>query len=331
MEDKDLLQRVLRVTHEPCRSFSDNDVHQRLVGNPLAYYQYVRKALVDIANNAATLELPPKQLFVDPGGSGDFRVMPCVFRRRKEVIKTVKLVGTNLVQQRIPDQITVGKACLLDPQENFVSHWFDACLLSSARTGLCATLAIELLAGDRLSDPVAVVGAGRVGFYAAFFCASVLEAKEVTIRDINRDQAHLACQLLAELAPRTKFRIADDNDVRNADVVVLATSSKKPVFNIANSAAGLVVSVGADTDDQSEIFDEGITDCSLYVDTKDSSRYGDLNRWLEKGLIQVNDLTDLFALSGPEHVRRGNEKRVFISTGSALFDNLTIGYLTLDA
>jgi len=97
-------------------------------------------------------------LFSDPGDAGDFRVMPCVVRRGGRVRKTIKVVGTNLAQQVVPGQITVGKALALHPVENFVTDLFEACLLSSARTGACAALALDLLAGDCVASPSWVRG-----------------------------------------------------------------------------------------------------------------------------------------------------------------------------
>jgi len=323
-----MLQRVLRISPEPCTQFNDVDVHRLLTRDPAAYFNYVRDALGDIAHARAELELPAKQLFQDPGRSGDFRVMPCVFRRDGEVIKTVKLVGTNLVQEQVPDQITVGKACLLHPQENFVSHLFDACVLSSARTGLCAAQAVDLLARD--TRRIVIVGAGRVGYYAAYYCASVLGAEQVTIMDVDQLQAQAACQLLTREVKGTEFSSVPLVEGDAADVAILATSSKTPVYHPDSLPAALVVSLGADADDQRELHTDCVNRSALFVDTLDSARYGDLRAWLEQGLIERGDLTDLFTVLKAPQALDQDGQRVFVSTGSALFDNLTIAYLVSD-
>lgn len=103
--------------------------------------------------------------------------MPCEVRSGVQITKTVKLIGTNTVQRVVPDQITVGRLLVLDPAENFVFAVMEACLLSSDRTGACAALAIDALA--RARDRLAVIGSGRVGFYAALYAIAAAGAKHV--------------------------------------------------------------------------------------------------------------------------------------------------------
>jgi ornithine cyclodeaminase/alanine dehydrogenase-like protein (mu-crystallin family) len=164
-------QRVLRTAAEPCAVITDQHAHRALTADPQGYFRHMLDSLQAIANGSITVDMPPKQLFADPGAASDFRAMPCVVRGASGTVKTVKLVGTNVRQQTVPDQITVGKALVIDSLENYITHIVDACLLSSARTGLCATLAIHLLASPR--ESLTVIGSGRVGYYTAFYAAAV--------------------------------------------------------------------------------------------------------------------------------------------------------------
>ena len=148
-DEHDLLWNVLRIHPEPCVYVDDKSVHAILAADPPDYIAWVERGLMDIAAGRRSLELPSKQVFPDGDRRGDFRVMPCVVRDERSAMKTVKLVGTNIDQRKVPDQITVGKAFCLDPDENFVSHIIDACLLSSARTGVCAAIAVKQLAAER--------------------------------------------------------------------------------------------------------------------------------------------------------------------------------------
>jgi len=63
------------------------------------------------------------------------------------------------------------------------------------------------------------------------------------------------------------------------------------------------------------------------VDTLDSLRYGDLRQWKIDNLISDDQLTDLIALLKNGIPASQNKPRIFISTGTAPFDNITIGYL----
>ena len=322
-----LREDVLRVGHEPCGYFDERTVHGLLTGRPMEYYGFVLNSIRDIALGRVSLELPPKQVFADPGSSSDFRVMPCVLRGPSGARKTVKLVGTNTRQKTVADQITVGKAFAIDPEENFVSHIFEACLLSSARTGICSAIAIGLLSKRR--SRVVVIGAGRVGYYAAFYAAALGGVDEVLVADIDRARAGRTVELLARDVPGVSFSEESVSSLGPADVVILATTSASPVCSPPGHGADLVVSLGADTDFQSELDPAWASVSDIFVDTMDSARFGDLGAWLKAGLISEDRLVDLFGAirtisNGAEMTGR---QKVFVSTGSALFDNLTIGYL----
>jgi ornithine cyclodeaminase/alanine dehydrogenase-like protein (mu-crystallin family) len=275
------------------------------------------------------MEMPPKLIFSDPGNNGDFRVMPCVIQDHDIRIKTVKLVGTNVRQRRVTDQITVGKAFLVDDAENFISHVFEACLLSSARTAICACLAMELLCGRGAT--LTVVGAGRVGYYTAFYALALGFAETVVISDIDENRARRTVTALKSRYPGVSISSSDYMSLRHTDVLALATTSVKPVYHPDHFRAGLVISMGADVDYQHEL-DPAIARISrLFVDTKDCLNYGDLKAWLENGLIAADTITDIFSLLNNYEPDNESIPAVFISTGSGVFDNLTISYLVSES
>lgn len=321
----DALDGVLRLGGEPCAHLDETRVHAALTRDPRAYYLYLKQQLAAIAAGEMLIELPPKQVFDDGPGAGDFRVMPCIVRNGQTARKTVKIVGTNFAQQIVPGQITVGKAFCLHPSENFITHIFDACLLSSARTGACATLAVELLAAQRRL--VTVLGAGRVGYYASFYLSFLDGIEEITLCDLKPGKARDVAACLAKLAPGVRFSAKEPGQLGPTDVVVLATTSSTPLCAPPAWGSRLVVSLGADIDEQSELDRRWAKAADLYVDSFDSLRFGDLRNWLDAGLITAEQVTDLQAVLRKEHAPSSDRPRVFVSTGSALFDNLTIGYL----
>lgn len=318
------LNDVLNISGEPCSYLSEQRVHQLLTRAPAGYYQSVRSMFTRIATGKAVMELPDKLLFRDGADEGDFRVMPCVVRDADSVWKTVKLVGTNRLQLQVPGQITVGKAFALDPRENFITHIFEACLLSSARTAVCAVMAIDMLLPD-FPKRISIVGAGRIGYYAALFSAVVGGVEKISISDINPERAASCAAMLRESVGGAEFTAAPSPD-GSAEALLLCTTSRTPFCSPADTRARIVVSVGADTDDQHEL------DCSwtgrarLFVDTMDSLHFGDLALWLSSGLIAEESVSDLFSAARGE-CAASRDQMVFVSTGSALFDNLTIAYM----
>lgn len=317
------LNAVLRIAQEPCEYFDNLRVHELLTCDPQGYLNYICSQLADIAAGRASLELPHKQVFSDGRNEGDFRLMPCVLRNGERVHKTVKLVGTNLAQREVPGQITVGKAFALHPEENFITHAFDACLLSSARTGVCAALALGWLAP--CAGRLGVFGAGKVGYYVAFYALASGATKDVVLYDTDSAQAARTAMVLAEEFPDARI-VAEQQPPRRCDTLVLATTSTSPLCAPDSCDAKLVISLGADSEDQHELHPSWVGAADLYTDTMDSLHFGDLLAWQSAGLVAEKDVADLFCIlrDGPQ---AGSRRRLFISTGSALFDNLTIGYL----
>ena len=320
----DALPEAFRVSPEPFRYHTEAEVHAPLTANPGDYLQFMRRTLTAIARGEARLTLPPKQVFDDPATSGDFRVMPCELSYAGKVTKSVKLIGTNTVQRAVPDQITVGKLFVLDPVENFVSDVIEACLLSSARTGACAALAVTALARARAE--LVVVGSGRVGLYSAFYAAATGSVARIRFCDLVPERARRAARWLAAAIPGVQCVASPVAAIESADVVVLATTGAAPVSSPPGWSANLVVSLGADTDTQSELDPAWSRYAEIYCDTLDSLRFGDLRAWIAARTADPAAVSDLLAvLRSPP--RDSGRPRVFISTGSALLDNLTARYL----
>jgi ornithine cyclodeaminase/alanine dehydrogenase-like protein (mu-crystallin family) len=320
-----LLKDVLRLHDEPCEHLTDVTIHQLLTDRAPAYLAFVREELLGIAAGRIDARLPAKQIFADPVGPGDFRVMPCILRNGAGVRKTVKLVGTNAAQFCIDDQITVGRAFALHPTDNFITHTFDACALSSARTGACAAIAVETLADTR--DTIAVIGAGRVGYYAALYVAALGDVKRICVHDRVPGRAASVAEALDRQLRDSGIEVKAGYPDAPVDVAVLATISEVPIYGPDDFYAETVVSLGADTTWQRELDPSLATDCDVHVDTFDSLACGDLLEWTRKGIVAREELTDLLSLVAEAPRPPAQRRRLFISTGSALFDNLTIGYL----
>jgi len=318
------LEALLRLHPEPYRFFSDRQVHGALTKEPLAYLDFLLDALKDIVSDRARLELPPKAVFTDPGERSDFRVMPCVIRYPDRVRKTVKIIGTNWPRKIVQGEISVGQAFALHASENFIEAGFAGCILSSARTGACTATGLRLLAPE--IRHLAVIGAGRVGYYSALYAASLGRVERVSFADADDQRAQLAARLIKTVFPDIETDTFDSGDLSSQpEALVLATDSETPLFNASGHRPPLVVSVGADTDWQHELAAQVMDHYSIFVDTPDSLNYGDLARFIERGILQPGSVHDLGKLLKDPGLARS--PALFVSTGSALFDNLTIDYL----
>ena len=306
----------------PCRHWDEATVHRRLCADPAGYLAFAAGYLADLAAGRAQLQMPAKQVLNDPDG-GDFRLMPCVLRGPRGTLKTVKIIGTNRRQTLLPGQITVGELLVLDAAEQFVRERFEACLLSSARTGLVAALALGRLAPR--ARRVAVIGAGRVGFYTALYCAALGTIEHIDIADRDHAPARDVAETLAQHGlPCRAVPAADPG----CDAWLLATTSEAPFCEPPPAAPPVVISLGADATGQRELANAWAGRARLWVDSADAVNYGDLLAWRRQGLIGDAPPPDLPALlADPPAPAVPGEERLFISTGCALYDNLTAAYL----
>lgn len=324
------LQQLLRLHPEPYIYYDDAAVFRALTVKPAAYLDYLKTLLKAIAHNEVALELPPKAVFADPGSPSDFRVMPCVIRLPDRVRKTVKIIGTNWPREVVPGEISVGRAFALHATENFIEAGFAACILSSARTGACAAMAMRLLAPD--AGRVAIIGAGRVGYFAGLYAAALGRAEQIVFSDTDRNRAVLAGKVIARQFPELDYGTFDadalDSDAErpiHPDVLILATDSETTLFDASGHRPRLVISVGADTDWQREVDPAATRHYPVVVDTLDSLNWGDLKYFRSLGLLDRGKVLDFNALWRDQSARP--ETALVVSTGSALFDNLTIDYL----
>src|SRR5712692_9572238 len=97
----------LRVHREPFEYLDERSVHDALAARPAGYLDYLDRCLTRIAAGEIAVAQPPKLVFADAESDGDFRVMPCIVGVGPSARKTVKIVGANVVQKTIHDQITV--------------------------------------------------------------------------------------------------------------------------------------------------------------------------------------------------------------------------------
>lgn len=323
------LPAALRPHPVPCRHWDEATVHRCLTADPAGYLAFARGYLADLAAGRAHVQMPPKLVLNDPlddsgddRGGGDFRLMPCVLRGPLRVLKTVKIIGTNRAQRLLPGQITVGELLVLDGAEQCVIERFEACLLSSARTGLVAALALSVLAPD--ARRIAIVGAGRVGYYAAVYCAAALPLTRIDLIDTDAARAEETAQSLRDAGlPCHAVPAADPA----CDAWLLATTSAQAFCAPPPAASPVVLSLGADAAGQRELTDAWAGRAALWVDSADALNYGDLRAWRARGLIDGTAPPDLLALLAQPPAAAPGAWRLFVSTGCALYDNLTAAYL----
>ena len=191
---------------------------------------------------------------------------------------------------------------------------------------MCAALATRHLASTRRR--VRIIGAGRVGLYCGLYVAALDGVEEIVFEDLDPDRASAtaaACEALADRA--VAVRAAGAGTLAGEDVLIIATTSTAGFCGPNDTTAQVVVSLGADTIYQRELDDAWVTAADLFTDSDDSFRVGDLWAWDTAGLVRRHEVGRLVALAGGVRPPRQHDRSVFLSTGSALMDNLAVSCL----
>lgn len=194
--------------------------------------------------------------------------------------------------------------------------FMDATRLTNARTGCVGGLAVRELT----SGPVrlGVVGAGTQARWQTRAIAELTSVESVTVFSPSDSKHDCAAALRRDGLDASAVESARDA-VRDATVVVTATTSPEPVFPAdALSAGTVVVGVGS--------YDAGMQELEPQVFERASRVYADVpEEAAATGDVAATDLTveDLLPLASlfdGGHDRTDDELVVVESVGSAVFD-----------
>ncbi len=315
-----LVKTLLRYGDEPLVYIDDLKAHEIIMTHTPEFMDLLSDFYESWGQEKLQVDLPIKQVFETSGLKGDFRVMPCVIEQH-EVIKSVKVIGTNEENRTVKDKICVGKTLLMDQYDNHAYALLDVCALSSFRTAAISALCFKLCYPEAKS--IGLIGLGRIGFYTAYILHNWLDVKALVGADTNPATIDSFKKLLSLYTPDLRFKTLPNHDVIHcSDTLFLTTTSQQPILNQDNASdCSFISSVGADAGNLSEL-DETLLqqERTVLVDTVDSMLLGDMKKWEQKELIEKKDvleLKDLFRIRQKPKI-----PFMFISTGIALQDAL---------
>ncbi len=200
----------------------------------------------------------------------------------------------------------------------------DGAALTAQRTGAVGGLGVKLLTSETVKT-AGVLGAGVQGLSQARYLLFNRKIKTLYICDLHKESAiNMSCTLKKEY-PDVEYVIADHPDhlVENASLIVAATTSRKPLFEISpESVKGKTfISIGSFQPDMQEFPDTVIENVDhVFVDTLFAAREsGDIAIPLKKHIVIKEKIKEFAQLL--EKNSYSEDKTVFFkSVGMALFD-----------
>jgi len=200
----------------------------------------------------------------------------------------------------------------------------DGAALTAQRTGAVGGLGVKLLTPETVKT-AGVLGAGVQGISQARYLLFNRKIKTFYICDLHKQAAKNMSAILKKEYPDVEYVIADHPDqlVENASLVIAATTSSNPLFEITpESVMGKTfISIGSFRPDMQEFPDTVIENADdIFVDTMVAAREsGDIANPLKNHSVAKDKIKE-FALLLEKNSYSENKTILFKSVGMALFD-----------
>ena len=266
--------------------------------------------------------MPPKIYLDIPEFAGDFRAMPSYVRKFK--LCTLKWVNAHPQNARFNLPAVMAVLIVSDPVTGFPLAIMDGTLVTSLRTGAGGAVAAKYLARKN-SSVVGLVGCGVQARSQLEALRRIFKIQKVNVWGLEKA---LVKRFIRKMKRKNEAMTAAQNIrecIRDADIVVTTTPSRKPIVQPAWVKEGTHINaIGADAPGKEEL-DPGILKKAKVVvdDIAQASHSGEINVPFHKGILRPKDIYATLGeiVAGKKKGRTGaKEITVFDSTGLAIQD-----------
>jgi len=233
-----------------------------------AAIERVRLAYGQFSSGKATMPLRTR-LNTDKGVT---LLMPAFLHQSRDLaVKVVSVYGDN---PKLGLPTVSATVLVLDPDTGMPRAFMDGDSLTALRTGAAGGVATDLLAGKDARN-VALFGAGVQGRAQLEAVLTVRKIASVSVYDPVEAAAK---QLVAEIrkwsdAPDAHIADTPQAAVRDADIIITASTSKTPLFDDADLKPGVhITGVGSFTPEMQEIPAATVHRARVVVDSREACR-----------------------------------------------------------
>jgi ornithine cyclodeaminase len=226
-------------------------------------------ALGDLARGRVTQ--PLRGILRPAGIPGIMGLMPAAWASEEGPALGLKLITVFPGNRAKGEDAHQGAVLLLSGDTGMLLSVLNASTLTALRTAAVTALATRLLAREDASE-LAIVGAGVQARAHLEALSAVRKLRRVRVASKGGETAR---RFVAELSPRHSFPIeaatSVEEAVRDADIVVLATTSAEPVLKGEWVRKGAHVNaVGASVPSSREVEGSLVASSRLFADRRES-------------------------------------------------------------
>ena len=272
--------------------------------------------------------LPLRSVMMPPGAAGFMGLMPCWRGQHQDraaafALKAICLMPGNPARGLDAHQ---GLVTLFDGESGMPTAVLDASAITAVRTAAVTAVATSLLA-RREARTLAILGAGTQARAHLRALANVRDFEQVRVYAPTGAHAQTLIEQASDTRGEMRVAVSAEDALRDADVVVTATSAREPVLRHAWLKPGAHLNaVGASTPQAREIDTTTMAASALFCDSRESLRNeaGEFQLAIREGLIAGEEhiraeLGEVLAGTAPGR-RDDGELTLFRSLGLAIED-----------
>ena len=226
-----------------------------------------------------------------------------------------------------------GLMILLDSKTGVIkSVLLDKGYLTDVRTAIAGAIASKYLSNPE-SSTVAIIGAGIQARMQLEALTLVRNIRNVNVwsREVNKTNEFIK-NLSNDFNLNYQAVESTDEVVKNADILITTTPSKKPLIQYSSLPKGIhITAMGSDAEEKNELDPKIIKNCDSYVPDNQvqTSVLGELNHAIRMGLINkeynFNDLGEI--ILNPKLGRKNKEDITVVDlTGTGVQDTAIARY-----
>lgn len=269
--------------------------------------------------------LPPRSTIMIPNHNGSISLMPSYIPSIGALATKIISIYPNNREKGLPT--TIAWIIVNDEKTGLIKAFMDATYLTAMRTGAITGVAAKYLAPDD-AKIAAIFGAGAQGRTQIWAACTVRNIEKVYVYDLIPE---LSKKFVKDMTRKLGIQMlatkSGKEAAKNADIILTATTSSKPVLKKEWLKEKVHISaIGAFYPDCRELDSDIIASSKLCVDEVDSimMEAGDILIPIRKGLINKDHIyAELKELVSKKKIGRTPEDgiTVFKSVGIAIQDS----------
>jgi ornithine cyclodeaminase/alanine dehydrogenase-like protein (mu-crystallin family) len=265
----------------------ENDLRQLLAMGDVM--KAVEEAFLELAELGT--KSPKRTVLEIPEYKSCMLFMPAYLQRSKSV--SLKVVGLYPDNAKRGLETLSSILCLMNPETGMPLAVMDGKHITAMRTAAMTAIATEHLA-RRSIESVGVIGAGVQAEYQLRGILEVRSAKRVYVYDVLVEKSQrFAEKIREELGLMVQVEESANDVASKSDILIVATTSKQPVFDGGVLAEGVhVASIGWVGPEGRELDTTTVKRAKVVVDTKEGvlSESGDILIPIREGAITVDHI-----------------------------------------